>query len=192
MLYAHFADPVALNGLLQEGTHYKCGTNICYGSDGGATHATFIKLQTVANQAAQKYGLGTIDTDGFIGTATVTLIRAIAARATTVTTGALAQARGAFSKEVAAQHAQELIEQLQSLTTIQPPTIFIDPNEDPKTRTPTPPGDLAPIDPYADAPPPPAPVKSKVGLIVAVIGGIAIVGTIVAIVAIKRNPSPRG
>jgi hypothetical protein len=208
MLYAHMGDPHQLGGALVEGTNYKCGTKICYGSDGGATHAKFQELQQAANQVAAFYGMGQIAVDGFIGTQTVTLIREIASRNPTVT-GALGQARGAFSKEVAAQNALELTTQLRTLLTPRPvavpsPTIPSPTIPSPTTTAPAQPG-TSPMVPAATQVTTPAvpttptttmttaataPIarrKSRTMAIVGVVGGLAVIGTIIAVVAVKRS-----
>lgn len=209
MLYAHMGNPYqqGLGGTLIEGTNYKCGTKICYGSDGGVTHATFQQLQQVANQVARLYGLGQIAVDGFIGTATVTLIREIASRNPTAT-GALGQARGAFSKEVAAKNAPELIDQMAAILSPRPvatpsPTIPSPTIPSPTTTSPAQPGVSPMVTPATQVTTPSVPTttttmttaatapiakrKVPVGAIVGIIGGLAVVGTIIAVVAVKRS-----
>jgi hypothetical protein len=207
MLYAHMGNGQsghALGAALVEGTHYKCGRTICYGI-GAANHALFEELQRAANQVAQVYGLQQIAVDGFIGTKTVMLIREIASRAPTAT-GALGQARGAFSKEVAADKAVELTNQIRGLLAPRPtptpsPTQPTPTIPTPTTTSPAQPGS-SPMIPAAtqvttQVPPPAtmttaatAPItkrKVPVGAIAMVIGGLAIVGTIIAVSAVKRS-----
>jgi len=205
MLYAQMGNQRGLGATLVEGTNYKCGTKICYGADGGKTDAVFKQLQTYANQVAQLYGLQQIAVDGFIGGATITLIRQIAARVPSAT-GALAQAQAAFSKEVAAENAPELLSQLQALLVARPVAVPATAQATPGTLTPTTTNPAqagaSPMTTAAGQIVTPSPTvidttglvpaavpqpKTKVGLIVGVIGGIAVLGTIIAVVAVKRS-----
>lgn len=64
-------------GLGQTFSRYKCNTTICYGTDGGPTHALFRELQHQLNRAGTQLGFR-IEEDGFIGKNTVAAYRKVA------------------------------------------------------------------------------------------------------------------
>ncbi|MGD9378264.1 MAG: hypothetical protein PVG95_09330 [Methyloceanibacter sp.] len=211
LFYAHNSQ--GLGAVLIEGTNYKCGAKLCYGVDGATnTHRLFQDLQQAANQVAALFGLAPIAVDGLIGVNTVTLIREIAARVPAAT-GALGQARGAFSKEVAAKTATELTTQLKALLVPRPVATPSTSQPSPTVLTPTttapaqsgaspmttPAAQATTSAPSTQATTPtqsaaaamtsmtPTPKKTPVLAIAGVIGGVALLGTIIAVIAVRRS-----
>lgn len=69
-----------LAALGQTFSNYKCNSSICYGIDGGTTHAVFKEFQYQLNRAGGKLsGWKPISIDGFIGSETLNAYRILKA-----------------------------------------------------------------------------------------------------------------
>lgn len=71
-------------GLGETFDRYKCNASICYGTDGGSTHALFKEFQYQLNRAGKALASGwkSISVDGFIGSDTLRGYNALAAATT--------------------------------------------------------------------------------------------------------------
>lgn len=183
-------------GAFQIGTQFKC-LKACYGigtdpASGKKIHDIFLELQQEANLIATLFNLRRTLEDHFIGTDTVRLLNEIAQRSSI---GAFA--RAPFTKETTSAQAVELIQSLSQIQMQAPPPIpgvtprVIPPITLPPTvvtAPPTPKVTRKVTEVFEPAPPGP---KPRTKLIIGVIAGAAILGTIITVAAVRSRRSDR-